>query len=154
MLALRRIAVFLGAATCFYAQDVAPLRSRTADAAERARLEAASRFLSQATLGANYEEIVRTVRMGREAWLAEQFAQTPSWHVPMTRHMRALVGERGKELLPPIFYRRISWWQQAMTGSDLLRQRERSFVARARSDPSVNGQPATDNEKSKIPAKT
>lgn len=99
-----------------------PSRSRVNDPT-RAELEAASRFLSRATLGVPYDEIVRTARVGPGRWLDEQFAEPPSYQLPLTRQLREIVGERGEELLPPIFYHRIAWWQQTMTGNDILRRR-------------------------------
>jgi hypothetical protein len=42
----------------------------------------AARFLAQATLGADWDEIHRTVSIGLEAWLDEQFARPIGYHQP------------------------------------------------------------------------
>ena len=107
------------------AQPQVPARSRSADVSRGQQLSpsAASRFLSQATLGADYNEIIRTAELGPERWIDEQFDLPPSLHLPFTRELQARAGERSEELLPRIFFRRISWWHQVMLGDDLLRQR-------------------------------
>jgi len=79
--------------------------------------EQASRFLAQATLGADYEEIQRTARLGPNVWLTEQFARPIGYQQPMLdQRLRA-----GLELTSE--HRRWSWWQQVMRGPDPLRQR-------------------------------
>jgi len=107
------------------AKPQAPVRSRSTNVPreQQRRLNEASRFLSQSTLGADYAEIVRTARLGPERWLDEQFDLPPSLHLPATQQLQTLAGERSEMLLPPVFFRRISWWRQAMQGDDLLRQR-------------------------------
>jgi len=77
----------------------------------------AARFLTQATLGANWEEIQRTAGLGYEAWLAEQYAR------PIGRIQPALDAAllQGVEVEPE--HRRWSWWQQVIHGPDPLRQR-------------------------------
>ena len=54
----------------------------TASAQTTVTPEEAARFLSQATLGANWEEIHRTADMGFESWLAEQFERPIGYHQP------------------------------------------------------------------------
>jgi len=77
----------------------------------------ASRFLSQATLGADWEEIHRTAAIGYDAWLDEQFARPIGWHEPEL-DLRVRMGlELDSE------HRRWSWWRQVMSGPDPLRQR-------------------------------
>ncbi|HKQ61372.1 MAG TPA: DUF1800 family protein [Candidatus Polarisedimenticolaceae bacterium] len=77
----------------------------------------ASRFLAQATLGADWQEIQRTANLGFPAWLDEQFARPLGYQQPMLDE-RARVG---LELTAD--HRRWSWWQQVMRGPDPLRQR-------------------------------
>jgi uncharacterized protein (DUF1800 family) len=77
----------------------------------------ASRFLSQASLGADYEEIQRTTRMGPNLWLQEQFAKPIGYHQPLLDQRFRLGLEVTSE------QRRWSWWQQVMRGPDPLRQR-------------------------------
>lgn len=79
--------------------------------------EEASRFLSQATLGADWDEIHRTADIGLEAWLDEQFERPIGRHQPM---LDALA-RAGQELGPQ--HRRWSWWEQVLEGPDPLRQR-------------------------------
>jgi uncharacterized protein (DUF1800 family) len=77
----------------------------------------ASRFLAQATLGADYEEIQRTARMGPNIWLAEQFTRPIGYQQPMLDQRLRTGLEVSSE------HRRWSWWQQVMRGPDPLRQR-------------------------------
>lgn len=77
----------------------------------------ASRFLAQATLGADWEEIHRTAAIGYDAWLDEQFAR-PVGH--LQPHLDDLQRE-GREVTQED--RRYAWWQQVMEGPDPLRQR-------------------------------
>jgi uncharacterized protein (DUF1800 family) len=77
----------------------------------------ASRFLAQASLGADYAEIQRTARIGPNAWLNEQFARPIGYHQPLLDQRL----QRGLEVTSE--HRRWSWWQQVMDGPDPLRQR-------------------------------
>jgi uncharacterized protein (DUF1800 family) len=79
--------------------------------------ENAARFLTQATLGANWEEIQRTAAIGREAWLEEQFAKPIGYHRPFL-DARARLG-----LEIDAAHRRWAWWEQVVEGPDPLRQR-------------------------------
>jgi uncharacterized protein (DUF1800 family) len=101
--------------------------------------EQASRFLAEATLGADYDEIQRAASMGNEAWLAEQFARPIGYQQPM-------LDQRLRMGLPVASEnRRWSWWQQVMQGPDPLRQRvalalSEIFVVSDNSD-AVNSNP-------------
>ena len=77
----------------------------------------ASRFLAQASLGADYAEIQRTARIGPSAWLNEQFSRPIGYHQPLLDQRL----QRGLEVTSE--HRRWSWWQQVMDGPDPLRQR-------------------------------
>lgn len=77
----------------------------------------AARFLTQATLGADWDEIHRTAEMGREAWLDEQFARPIGYHRPYLDQRTAMGLEVNAQ------HRRWAWWQQVMDGPDPLRQR-------------------------------
>jgi uncharacterized protein (DUF1800 family) len=79
--------------------------------------EQASRFLAQATFGANWEEIHRTAEIGLQAWLEEQYARPVGHHQPYLDQRAAL----GLEV--DAGTRRWIWWQQVMQGPDPLRQR-------------------------------
>ena len=79
--------------------------------------ETASRFLAQATLGSNWEEIQRTTDIGLDAWLEEQLQQPIGYHQP---YIDALANQ-GVEVDETT--RRAAWWKQVMEGPDPLRQR-------------------------------
>lgn len=84
-------------------------------------MEEASRFLSMATLGADYEEIVKVAEMGREQWIDEQFDQPPGYNLPFTLDLKSRVNDTDR--VDTFAFRRYSWWQQVMTSPDILRQR-------------------------------
>jgi len=84
-------------------------------------MEEASRFLSMATLGADYEEIVKVSEIGRENWLEEQFDQPPGYNLPFTLDLLSRVND--KDRVDTFAFKRYSWWQQVMTSPDILRQR-------------------------------
>jgi len=77
----------------------------------------ASRFLAQASLGADYDEIQRVARIGPNAWLNEQFAKPIGYQQPFLDQRLRM----GLEVTSA--QRRWSWWQQIMSGPDPLRQR-------------------------------
>lgn len=94
------------------------------------QLQNASRFLAQATLGADYETIQMTAAMGFEAWLDEQFALPYS---PLRDGFNQIINNpivRAQEDEDPnteldlrTHFFRYAWWQTTMTQPDLLRQR-------------------------------
>lgn len=77
----------------------------------------ASRFLAQATFGANWEEIHRTSEIGLQSWLDDQFRRPIGYHQPYVDDLAS----RGVEV--DAATRRWSWWQQVMEAPDPLRQR-------------------------------
>jgi uncharacterized protein (DUF1800 family) len=77
----------------------------------------ASRFLAQATLGADWEEIERTAGLGYEAWIDEQLERPVGYHEPALAER----ARGGLEVGPE--HRRWSWWEQVLDGPDPLRQR-------------------------------
>lgn len=90
-----------------------------------------SRFLSQATLGADRSLIEYVNEIGPEAWLEEQFQEAPSYLTPMMesiweerKQMRIDNGEDPEELFGPwAIDFNYAFWQTNMTNNDLLRQR-------------------------------
>ncbi|MEM6801973.1 MAG: DUF1800 domain-containing protein [Bacteroidota bacterium] len=100
------------------------------DAESDLMLSDASRFLAQATLGSDWEEIQRTSQMGFEAWLEEQMKLPITPVLPNAERFYdlfiSLEGDEEKEdeevLIPSIFFR-LGWWQSIMTAKDQLRQR-------------------------------
>jgi uncharacterized protein (DUF1800 family) len=81
--------------------------------------EQASRFLAQATFGPTPADVERVSQVGYERWLQEQFL------IPASRHQDA-VPKFGDPISPKFFgfYPiQSSFWRQAATAPDALRQR-------------------------------
>ena len=79
----------------------------------------AARFLTQATYGPTLEEIQRARVMSYDAWLNEQFAFTPTLHLPLLDARIAVSG-------PDNVYngeRMQEWFRVAVNANDQLRQR-------------------------------
>lgn len=89
------------------------------------QLKAASRFLAQATLGADYATIEMTAAMGYEAWLDEQF-QLPQVSImdEMLIH-NILYGDEGETIGEPIWHQffRSAWMTNNLSSPGLLRHR-------------------------------
>jgi len=79
--------------------------------------EAASRFLVMATLGANRDEIQEVEQMGYATWIDDQMTQAPGLIEPQLVALK----EAGADLF--VDSKRHSWWRQALTSGDILRQR-------------------------------
>lgn len=95
----------------------------TASAARptREQLEDASRFLSQATFGADERTVSRLARTGYERWLKREFRARPTSHLrDFARRTRRI---REDDPLQANDWRRIVWWNAALHGRDTLRQR-------------------------------
>jgi len=89
-------------------------------------LNAASRFLSQASYGSNYEDIEALSTQGIEAWIDEQFAMDRPFEL-MTK-LREYQAIRAAGIGDPDegafnYFWNMAWWQYAMTSPDVLRQR-------------------------------
>ncbi|MFN0109185.1 MAG: DUF1800 family protein [Blastocatellia bacterium] len=80
-------------------------------------LRDASRFLAQATFGPKNADITALQTKGYNTWLNEQFA------MPQTTHMAYLDATIGTKLDPYQQEVMESFWKQAVTGQDQLRQR-------------------------------
>lgn len=87
-------------------------------------IEQSSRFLAQATLGANMEEIERVEALGFEAWVDEQLAMPTSSHLQTLQRLRSqyAVPNDPRAFESPQF-RRFAWWNEVMSAPDVLRQR-------------------------------
>ncbi len=88
----------------------------------------AARFSSQATFGLSYKDIESLAKMGREPWLQQQFSLPVGWHTSTVDELiiRREAGEfeayeDDVELLAQ--FRRLAWWNCAVTCEDVLRQR-------------------------------
>ena len=89
----------------------------------------ASRFLAQATLGANYAEIHRTANIGVSAWIDEQFAMPIDSLQTMHDSLKQIFndslvadGMAAIPLMSPNF-KQFVWWQSVMTSDAQLRHR-------------------------------
>jgi uncharacterized protein (DUF1800 family) len=80
----------------------------------------ASRFLSQATFGPTPEEIARLSQIGTDAWFSEQFRKPQKLHFAYMNAAQNNVAANDR-LREDQFFE--SFWQQAITGDDQLRQR-------------------------------
>lgn len=78
----------------------------------------ASRLLAQATFGATMPEIDTLTSSGYNAWLEDQFAKPQTLH---RSYMDSMAASTGQSATQNHFYE--SFWQQAATGEDQLRQR-------------------------------
>ncbi len=94
----------------------------------------ASRFLAQATLGANRQTIEAVAEMGFERWIDEQLEIPPTYLQPLMEESLAFGYQLCENSDLPFeeceflgdgytFQFNQSWWQAVMTGEDLLRQR-------------------------------
>ena len=81
----------------------------------------ASRFLTQATMGPTEADANSLVQQGYAAWLAEQFAKPQTPHRTYMEAQALALAATSGTLSPSNFYE--SWWTQAVTGQDQLRQR-------------------------------
>jgi|GEM_PF-1598432 len=77
----------------------------------------ASRFLTQAAMGATAAEISAMESSNYEAWIEDQFTKTLSQMGPEIANRRAL------ELDVFDNHKRHAWWRQFLTGDDVLRHR-------------------------------
>lgn len=94
-------------------------------------LTAASRFLGQATLGANMENITITAEKGFSNWIDEQFALDQQMSVEeQTRYFTEWAldstyasGGDPDGVEPRLHYWHFAWWQNTMLSEDVLRNR-------------------------------
>jgi hypothetical protein len=86
---------------------------------DHANAAAAARFLIQSTFGPNASEIAAVQSLGYEGWIDNQFA------LPISRHLTNVLANPGAD--PTIPYPGNltfnTWWQQAVSAPDQLRQR-------------------------------
>ncbi len=87
---------------------------------DHATNEGGARFLTQATFGASPQDITALKAMtSYDAWIEDQFAKVPSYHLPETIHMRS--HNRNAVFDEVIAFN--AWWRNSMTAEDQLRQR-------------------------------
>lgn len=91
-----------------------------------ARMMDASRFLGQATFGADMDLIEEVAQLGYENWINQQFNLVPSYILPKMDEIwqEILSASDDPDLFGPwAVHFNYAWWQQNMTNQDLLRQR-------------------------------
>lgn len=96
-----------------------------------ANLNSSSRFLAQASFGADYETIVATADQGFEEWIDEQFALPIPFSlkvyvndlVEVYRDSLIANGDDPDDAFARGDYWRFAWWQYTMTSPDVLRNR-------------------------------
>ena len=81
----------------------------------------AARFLGQATFGPNEAEIDRLAGMSYGAWIDDQLAKPQTLHRLYINQASADLASVGQTITRTNFWD--SWWQQALSGDDQLRQR-------------------------------
>ncbi len=81
----------------------------------------ASRFLAQATFGPTKQDIARVQKIGYEAWIDEQMAIDPSYHLDQMLALRPALDEIDFRAYSD--ERLATWWTTAISGPDQLRQR-------------------------------
>lgn len=94
-------------------------------------LSASSRFLGQATLGADMETITQASRKSYHQWIEEQFATPRAFRLDdLTRDLTITaldstfeMGGDPNRVEPEMLYWHTAWWQYTMTSPDLLRAR-------------------------------
>ena len=99
------------------------------------QLRDAARFLGQATTGYDFEAIEGLSEQGFENWIDEQILLPEMNYLDTTRmvwdhFVQAYYDEWGEiiingndDVFPAYFYWRMAWWNNAMSGEDLLRQK-------------------------------
>ena len=121
-------------------------------------LALASRFLGQASLGADYETIQTVSQMGIENWIDNEMNTPPlvsftdtTWMV--WEHFKQLfvnkwgqnaVANAGDAVVPYWFFWKMSWWNNILKSDDHLRQRvaqaySQIFVISEKSNLQLNG---------------
>lgn len=100
-------------------EDASAVTKETPRGAVRMSEAQAVRFLSQASFGADDASIRAVVDRGFRGWMEHQFTLAPTRHEPYVRASFAAF----PKLAPKSNHVMDTFWKQAITGSDLLRQR-------------------------------
>ncbi len=115
-----------------------PAADRTVMTVDKDAANDASRFLSQATLGANYATITQVAATGPDMWLEQQFELPPSYTLPFAEFLMAevekfyLANEDLSDEEFEVIFERLGdperfwvdgWWTTVMTSPDVVRQR-------------------------------
>lgn len=89
-------------------------------------MNAASRFLSQASLGYNYSDVQNVTQVGIEDWIDGQIAMAMPYTLvdKVNEYFAFALAQTGNEDdAHPWLYWEYAWWQYHMENQDLLRQR-------------------------------
>jgi uncharacterized protein (DUF1800 family) len=81
----------------------------------------ASRFLTKSTFGSTQPEIDRVMQVGYSTWIDEQFAKSSSTHLANVAELTAKLGEAATQT--DSAWMQYSFWRNALSGEDVLRQR-------------------------------
>jgi len=116
-----------------------PVADKTIMLVDTAPANAASRFLAQATLGADYALITQVASFGEDVWLESQFNEQVGYLTPYTQFLVNAANEyaeqvdtgndeQAEDLVVERFgdpekFHQYAWWTQVMTSPDLVRQR-------------------------------
>ncbi|MFN8339664.1 MAG: DUF1800 family protein [Saprospiraceae bacterium] len=85
---------------------------------------AASRFVSQATIGGGYSEINSAIDLGFDDWIDDQFTKAPTLMLPtMNGIWNQIITADPEAYGPYALHFNYAWWQNNMTNQDLLRQK-------------------------------
>jgi uncharacterized protein (DUF1800 family) len=91
-------------------------------AASISNVNAASRFLQQASFGANAADISLLQSIGSyEAWIEDQFLKPTSYHLPHVEQFRNVTAPSSPTYGGNLTFN--SWWRNSITADDQLRQR-------------------------------
>ncbi len=101
------------------AQVLTPPPAPPAWTDDHANSNAAARFLIQATFGPSAADIASVQALGYDGWITDQFSR------PVTPHLPVVLANRSADPTVPypstLWFN--TWWQQAITAPDQLRQR-------------------------------
>jgi uncharacterized protein (DUF1800 family) len=81
----------------------------------------ASRFLAKSTFGSTQAEIDRLTAVGYSNWIDEQFTKSSRTHLANIAELTATLTETSNEISAT--WMQHSFWRNALTGEDVLRQR-------------------------------
>jgi uncharacterized protein (DUF1800 family) len=81
----------------------------------------ASRFLTKSTFGSTQAEIDRVMQVGYSSWIDEQFAKSSRTHLANVAEVMAKLAETSGGIDP--VWMQFSFWRNALSGEDVLRQR-------------------------------
>jgi hypothetical protein len=103
---------------------------------------AAARFLTQATFGASSSDIASVQSLGYEGWIDDQFTKPVTLAYPYVFENRARTDTEGPTYGSSLMY--YSWWKNAVTAQDQLRQRLTFALSQVLVTSNADGSPLDD----------